>query len=136
MRVAFSSNNGSLLRFHVRVRWKVTFFSRRMLRSVSMAMRGTTRRRSRYAFSRRNDQCVSGSPNVVGGASAMATIRSRMAGSNVCGRPVPTFGFRLSKAIVVEGVNYTAHMRLISLTDQRAVIDRSVHHLGQNTVHA
>ena len=29
MRVAFSSNAGSVLCFHERVRWKVTFFSRR-----------------------------------------------------------------------------------------------------------
>jgi hypothetical protein len=47
MRVALSSNNGSALRFHERVRWKVTFFSRRMLRSASTAMLRTTRRRSR-----------------------------------------------------------------------------------------
>ena len=34
---------------------------------------------------------------VVGGVSAIATIRSRRAGSNFLGRPVPTFGFKLSK---------------------------------------
>jgi hypothetical protein len=45
MRVAFSSNRGSVLRFHERVRWNVTFFSSRMLRSVSTAMPRTTRRR-------------------------------------------------------------------------------------------
>jgi hypothetical protein len=46
-RVALASNCGSVLRFHERVRWKVTCFSRRMQRSISMAMLGTTRRRSR-----------------------------------------------------------------------------------------
>jgi hypothetical protein len=47
MRVVFSWNAGSVLRFQVRVRWNVTFFSRRMHRSVSAAMCDTTRRRSR-----------------------------------------------------------------------------------------
>jgi hypothetical protein len=35
--------------------------------------------------------------NIVGGVSAIATMRSSMPGSNVCGQPVLTFGFRLSK---------------------------------------
>ena len=46
-RAALVSNAGSVLRFHERVRWNVTFFSRKMQRSVSTAMRRTTRRRSR-----------------------------------------------------------------------------------------
>ena len=71
---------------------------------------------------RRKDQCVSGSPRVVGDASAMATMRSRMAGSNVFGRPVPTFGFRL-KAVVVERVDHPADVRLIGL-DKSARSDR------------
>lgn len=96
MRVAFCSNAASVLRFHGRVRWNVTFLSRSMQRSVSIEMLGTILRRSKWPLSRRSDQCVSGSPTVVGGARAMATIRSRIAGSNVLGRPVPIFGFRLS----------------------------------------
>ncbi len=47
MLVAFASNAGSVLRFHERVRWKVTFPSRRMLRSVSTEMLATILRRSR-----------------------------------------------------------------------------------------
>jgi hypothetical protein len=47
MRVALASNSGSVLRFHVRVRWNVTFRSRRMQRSVSIEMFGTILRRSR-----------------------------------------------------------------------------------------
>jgi hypothetical protein len=46
-RVALASNSGSELRFHDRVRWKVTFFSRRMHRSVWIEMLGTMRWRSR-----------------------------------------------------------------------------------------
>jgi hypothetical protein len=47
MRVVLASNCGSVLHFHERVRWNVTFRSRRMRRSVSIETRPTTRRRSK-----------------------------------------------------------------------------------------
>jgi hypothetical protein len=97
-RLAFSSKSGSVLRFYVRVRWNVTIFSCKMQRSVSSAMLRTTRRRSRHPFSRRNDQWVSGSLNVVGAAEAMAhqCVREWPAQTSAADQ-VLTFGFRLSK---------------------------------------
>ena len=97
-------------------------YSRRMLRSVSTAMRCTTAPTLQVTFSRRNDQRGSSSPMVGGGISAMATIRSRLASSNLP-RPAGTdFWVQLLKAKVVEGMNDSPNGRLVGLADQRDLV--------------